>query len=55
MDEKRKKALEDAIAKIEKSCGKGTIMKMDGSVKVETDDISTGHITQGIAKEIDGE
>ena len=24
MDEKRKKALEDAIAKIEKECGKGS-------------------------------
>lgn len=54
MDEKRKKALEDAIAKIEKSCGKGTIMKMDGSVKVETDVISTGNIAVDIATGIGG-
>lgn len=54
MDEKRRKALEDAIAKIEKTCGKGTIMKMDGSVKVETDVISTGNIAVDIATGIGG-
>lgn len=54
MDEKRKKALEEAIAKIEKTCGKGTIMKMDGSVKVETDVISTGNIAVDIATGIGG-
>lgn len=54
MDEKRKKALEDAIAKIEKTCGKGTIMKMDGSSKVETDVISTGNIAVDIATGIGG-
>ena len=54
MDEKRKKALEEAIAKIEKSCGKGTIMKMDGSSKVETEVISTGNIAVDIATGIGG-
>ena len=54
MDEKRKKALEEAIAKIEKTCGKGTIMKMDGSSKVETDVISTGNIAVDIATGIGG-
>jgi len=54
MDEKRKKALEDAIAKIEKTCGKGTVMKMDGSSKVETEVISTGNIAVDIATGIGG-
>lgn len=54
MDEKRKKALEDAIAKIEKECGKGTIMKMDGSNKVDVDVISTGNIAVDVATGIGG-
>ncbi len=54
MDEKRKKALEEAIAKIEKQCGKGTIMKMDGSSKVEADVISTGNIAVDVATGIGG-
>lgn len=54
MDEKRKKALEEAIAKIEKECGKGTIMKMDGSNKVDVDVISTGNIAVDVATGIGG-
>ena len=54
MDEKRKQALEDAIAKIEKECGKGTIMKMDGSNKVDVDVISTGNIAVDVATGIGG-
>lgn len=54
MDEKRKKALEDAIAKIEKECGKGTIMKMDGTSKVDVDIIPTGNIAIDAATGVGG-
>lgn len=54
MDEKKKKALDEAIAKIEKTCGKGTIMKMDGSSKVEVDVIPTGNIAIDVATGIGG-
>ncbi len=54
MDEKRKKALEDAIAKIEKECGKGTIMKMDGTSKVDVDIIPTGNIAVDAATGVGG-
>lgn len=54
MDEKRKKALEDAIAKIEKECGKGTIIKMDGTSKVDVDIIPTGNIAVDAATGVGG-
>lgn len=54
MDEKRKNALEDAIAKIEKECGKGTIMKMDGTSKVDVDIIPTGNIAVDAATGVGG-
>ena len=54
MDEKRKKALEDAIAKIEKECGKGTIMKMHGTSKVDVDIIPTGNIAVDAATGVGG-
>ena len=42
MDDTRKKSLEEALARIEKSYGKGAIMNMDGTNKVKVDVIPTG-------------
>lgn len=42
MDDNKKKSLEEALARIEKSYGKGAIMNMDGTNKVKVDVISTG-------------
>lgn len=52
-DEKLK-AITDVIAKIEKSCGKGSIMVMDGSQKVDVDVVSTGNIAVDVATGIGG-
>jgi recombination protein RecA len=52
--EEKKKAITEAIAKIEKECGKGSIMTMDGSAKVDVDVISTGNIAIDIATGIGG-
>jgi recombination protein RecA len=53
--EDRKKALNLAIAQIEKSCGKGSIMKMGAeSVRVRIDAISTGAINLDAAIGIGG-
>ena len=38
----RKKALELALAQIEKQFGKGAIMKLDGSTNTDIDVIPTG-------------
>ncbi len=54
MDEKKQKAIELAIAGIEKSCGKGSIMKLTDNVKVAVDVISTGCLTLDIALGIGG-
>ena len=56
----RKKALNLAIAQIEKSCGKGSIMKMGAeSARVRIDAISTGAINLdaaiGIGLLVDGQ
>jgi len=51
----RKKALNLAIAQIEKSCGKGSIMKMGAeSARVRIDSISTGAINLDAAIGIGG-
>ena len=42
MDEIKKKSLEEALQRIEKNYGKGSIMNMDGTNKVKVDVISTG-------------
>lgn len=42
MDEIKKKSLEEALQRIEKSYGKGSIMNMDGTNKVKVDVIPTG-------------
>jgi recombination protein RecA len=45
----KSKALEAALAQIERSFGKGSIMKMDGSQAVEIETISTGSLGLDIA------
>ena len=42
MDDKKRKSLEEVLAHIEKSFGKGSIMNMDGTNKVKVDVIPTG-------------
>jgi len=54
-DDNKKKALNLAIAQIEKSCGKGSIMRMDAdSQKVRVEAISTGAINLDAAIGIGG-
>jgi recombination protein RecA len=50
----KKKALNLAIAQIEKSCGKGSIMKLSGDTKVKVESISTGAINLDAAIGIGG-
>jgi len=52
--EERRKALEDAIKSIEKSHGKGSIMKFGDNVKNSVDVISTGCLAVDIALGIGG-
>ena len=55
MEDGRKRALEDAITKIERSFGKGSIMKLgDGSSVVPIEAISTGSLELDIALGIGG-
>src|SRR3954468_10906004 len=55
VQEDKKKALGLAIAQIEKSCGKGSIMKMGaGAARVRIDAISTGAINLDAAIGIGG-
>jgi recombination protein RecA len=50
----RKKALELALSQIEKQFGKGSIMKMDGSVKTDIDAIPTGSLSLDLALGVGG-
>ncbi|MFH0754965.1 MAG: recombinase RecA [Candidatus Omnitrophota bacterium] len=52
--ENRKKALELALTQIEKQFGKGSIMKLDGNVRVDVDSIPTGSLGLDIALGIGG-
>jgi recombination protein RecA len=45
----RKKALDQALAQIEKSCGKGSIMRLDESSTLNVEGISTGSISVDLA------
>jgi recombination protein RecA len=54
MQDDKKKALNLAIAQIEKSCGKGSIMKLSGDTKVKVESISTGAINLDSAIGIGG-
>ena len=50
----RQKALELALAQIEKQFGKGSIMKLGSEVKVDVETISTGALTLDIALGVGG-
>ncbi len=52
--EDKKKALNLAIAQIEKSCGKGSIMRMDAREKVRVEAVSTGAINLDAAIGVGG-
>lgn len=52
--EEKLKALDEVISKIEKTCGKGSIMVMDGSAKVDAEVISTGNVAIDVATGIGG-
>ena len=55
LQDDRKKALGLAIAQIEKSCGKGSIMRMGaGTARVRVDSIPTGAINLDAAIGIGG-
>ena len=54
MSEDKKKALNLAIAQIEKNCGKGSIMKMGSDSRVRVDAISTGAINLDAAIGVGG-
>ncbi len=48
-DDKRQQALERTLQQIERACGKGAIMQMDGNYTVTKDCISTGALSLDIA------
>ena len=50
----RKKALETAIAKIEKDYGKGTIMRLGDDISVNVEALSTGSLSLDFALGIGG-
>src|SRR5215213_9478617 len=54
MQDDKKKALNLAIAQIEKSCGKGSIMKLGNDSRVKVDSIPTGAINLDAAIGIGG-
>ena len=54
MDNNKKKALELALAQIEKQFGKGSIMKLDGSTVKNIESIPTGSLSLDIALGIGG-
>ena len=50
----KKKALETAIAKIEKDYGKGTIMRLGDDISVNVEALSTGSLSLDLALGIGG-
>ena len=50
----RKKALETAIAQIEKNYGKGTIMRLGDDIPVNVEALSTGSLSLDLALGIGG-
>ena len=54
VDPERKKALETAIAKIEKDYGKGTIMRLGEDISVNVEALSTGSLSLDLALGIGG-
>lgn len=54
MDENKKKALETAISKLEKSFGKGTVMRMGEKTDMSVEAVSTGSLNLDIALGVGG-
>ena len=54
MDESRKRALDDAIAKIEKEYGKGAIMRLSENANLNIESIPTGSLSLDVALGIGG-
>ena len=54
VDTDRKKALQTAIAKIEKDYGKGTIMRLGDDISVNVEALSTGSLSLDLALGIGG-
>ena len=54
MDESKRKALDDAIAKIEKEYGKGAIMRLGENANLNLESIPTGSLSLDIALGIGG-
>ena len=54
MDESRKRALDDAIAKIEKEYGKGAIMRLGENASLNIESIPTGSLSLDVALGIGG-
>ena len=55
MDENKKKALDSALAQIDKQFGKGSVMRMDGTQVVQgIQSVSTGSLGLDIALGIGG-
>lgn len=54
MDESRKRALDDAIAKIEKEYGKGAIMRLGENANLNIESIPTGSLSLDVALGIGG-
>ena len=54
LQDDKKKALNLAIAQIEKSCGKGSIMRLGADQKVRVEAISTGAINLDAAIGVGG-
>ena len=54
MVDEKKKALETAITQIEKSCGKGSIMRMDKASKLDVEVIPSGVLSLDLAMGVGG-
>src|SRR3990167_869284 len=52
--ENKRKALDLALTQIEKQFGKGSIMKLDGNVKMDIDVIPTGSLAIDLALGVGG-
>lgn len=50
----RQKALDSAVAQIERQFGKGSVMKLDGSSKLDVETLSSGSLTLDVALGVGG-
>ena len=49
IDPKRNKALDDALASIEKQFGKGSVMRLGENIQMDVEAISTGSLSLDVA------